>query len=102
VIVRVLSIAEAEAADAALFYEGRRPGLGEEFLAEFEVALERIRSEPSSLARVEGYNGPHELRRCLLRRFPYIVVFRVQFDEAIAVAVADCRRKPFYWLERLH
>lgn len=99
--IRLLSIAEVEAADAALRYEERLPGLGDRFLTEFERALDRIRRQPRLLGTVENYSGPHELRRCVMRRFPYIVIFQVQFDEAVVIAVSDARRRPFYWLERL-
>jgi hypothetical protein len=73
--VRILSVAEIEAIEAALHYEERQPGLGDQFLAEFEHAVDRIRREPRLLSPVENYTGPHELRRCLLHRFPYIVDF---------------------------
>jgi hypothetical protein len=100
--VRILSVAEVEAAEAALRYEERQPGLGDQFLTEFDHALDRIRRDPRVLGLVENDTGPHELRRCLLHRFPYIVVFLVQSDEAVVVAVGDARRRPFYWLERLN
>jgi len=99
VIVRFLSVAELEASEAALQYEDRQAGLGEQLLTEH--ALERIRRDPRYLGTVEGFTGPHELRRCLLHRFPYIVVFMVKADEVVIVAVGDARRVPFYWLDRL-
>ncbi len=100
--VRILSVAEVEATEAALRYEERQPGLGDQFLTEFEHALDRIRRHPKLLGPVENYTGPHELRRCLLHRFPYIVVFLVQSDEAVVIGVSDARRRPFYWLDRLN
>ncbi len=98
----MLSVAEVEATEAALHYEERQPGLGDQFLTELDHALDRIRHDPRLLGPVEHYTGPRELRRCLLHRFPYIVVFLVQSDEAVVVAVCDVRRRPLYWLERLN
>lgn len=100
--IRILSVAEVEATEAALHYEERKPGLGDQFLAELDHALDRIRLDPRLLGPVENYTGPHELRRCLMHRFPYIVVFLVRSDEAVIISVSDARRRPFYWLERLN
>ena len=75
---RLLSIAEVEATEAALRYEERQPGLGDEFLTELSMALERIRRDPRTFARLENYTGGHELRRCSLHRLPYLVVFLLQ------------------------
>ncbi len=99
--VRVLSIAEVEAAETALHYEKQQPALGDQFLTEFEHALDRIRRNARLLAPLENYTGQQEVRRCLLRRFPYIVIFLVQADEAVVIAVTDARRHPNSWLERL-
>lgn len=100
--VRILSVAEVEATEAALHYEERQPGLGDQFLTEFDHVLDRIGRDPRLLGPVESYTGPHELRRCLFQRFPYVVVLLVQSDEAVVIAVSDARRRPFYWLERLN
>ncbi|HEX6986059.1 MAG TPA: hypothetical protein VF170_11825 [Planctomycetaceae bacterium] len=98
---RVLPEADGEALEAALRYEDREPGLGNDFLAELERAFGSIRRDPGSLPRLEDYSGPHEIRRCMLRRFPYAVVFLDRPGEALVVAVAHTRRRPLYWLDRL-
>jgi plasmid stabilization system protein ParE len=97
----VLPAAELEAALAAAWYEDQSAGLGEEFLAALEDAFQRISSEPQALPRSEGYRGGHEVRRCLLTRFPYVVSFVCRPHEVVIVAVSHVRRRPFYWLERL-
>jgi len=60
--------AEDELNATALFYELREPNLGEEFLKELTVSLNRIRERPFSFSLVFD-----EYRRSLLSRFPYIV-----------------------------
>jgi len=97
----ILSAAELEAADAATWYDDQREGLGDEFLAAFKQALHQIESRPDSLARVEGYRGPHDVRRCILRRFPYAVIYLCRRDESLILAVSHLRRRPLYWLDRL-
>lgn len=49
----------------------------------------------------ETYAGEHDVRRCLLDRFAYLIVFACLTDETLVVAVAHARRKPLYWLKRL-
>ena len=60
--------AESAIAEAYAWYEGRRAGLGEEFLSTVDACLESIRRRP------EMYPIIHEtFRRSLTRRFPYAV-----------------------------
>lgn len=42
----VLAAAELEAAEAALWYDDQREGLGDEFLGELKAAFEKIRKAP--------------------------------------------------------
>jgi hypothetical protein len=98
---RVLPAAEVEAALAAAWYDDQSPGLGDDFLAALAESYSRIASAPQALPRWEGYRGRHEVRRCLPKRFPYIVTFFCRPHEVVIVAVSHMRRRPFYWLERL-
>ena len=99
--LRVLPEADREALEAALWYEEQRPGLGDDFLAERERVLEKVRESPHSFAPLEYYAGPHEIRRCIMRRFPYAVIFVCRPDEVVVVAVSHHSRRPLYWLDRL-
>lgn len=99
--IRALPEADAEALDAALWYEDERTGLGDDFLAARERAIERIEGTPQGLPRLEYYDGRHEIRRVLMRRFPYAVIFQVRADELLVVAIAHVKRRPLYWLDRV-
>jgi toxin ParE1/3/4 len=89
--------AEEELRKALEHYEERRPGLGREFLTEFEAALERVRENPYLYA-AEDESGA---RFCPLRRFQYSLVY-LDFDDHVwIVAVAHQRRRPRYWARRL-
>lgn len=79
-------------------------GLGGEFLAELRRAFNRLRRDPhgaAGAALLESYTGPHEIRRLLLKRFPYLVIYTDVAGETLVVAVTHARREPFYWLDRL-
>ena len=61
---------EQDVAEANAWYEGRRIGLGEEFLSCVDACIEAIRRTP------EMYVTVHEnYRRGLVRRFPYAIFY---------------------------
>jgi toxin ParE1/3/4 len=97
----ILSAAELEAAEAAAWYDDRVAGLGDQFLDELSEALISIRRDPQSFSRLETYQGAHEIRRRVLRRFSYLVVYLCRPEETLIVAICHARRKPLYWLDRL-
>ena len=98
---RVLPEADAELVDAAGWYADRQFELGDGLIAEASKALHVVRTTPESCSRLEYYDGPHDLRRSLLRRFPYAVVFLIRPAEIVVVAIAHTHRQPLYWIDRL-
>jgi hypothetical protein len=99
--LRILPEAELESAEAAAWYDDRQAGLGDDFLGEVAAAMKRIGDDPLLFSRLESYTGRHEVRRCILHRFPFLVIFVCLPDEAIVVAITHVRRRPLHWLERL-
>ena len=81
--------------EAARFYERRRAGLGFDFLAEVERSIARMREYPEAGRPVRAAT-----RRRLLRRFPYGLLYRLDADEIVIVAVMHLRRRPGYWRNR--
>ncbi len=100
-IFEVVPEARLEAAEAAIWYDDQRAGLGGDFLVEVQKTLDRVRHRPTEFSKLEAYRGPHEVRRALLRRFPYVAIFVCRPDETVVVAVSHARRRPLYWLDRL-
>ena len=98
---RVLPEAQGDAIEAAIWYDDRQASLGTEFLAVVHQAFQLIQSDSGSLSKLETYQGPHDVRRLLLKRFPYAVIVLVRPEEVVVVAVAHTRRRPLYWLDRL-
>jgi plasmid stabilization system protein ParE len=87
--------AEAELADAADYYEARRPGLGKAFAGEIARTISLIREHPDAGSPV----GPSR-RRMLVSRFPYAIVYRRDLNSVVIVAVAHQSRRPGYWRGR--
>lgn len=97
----VLAEARAEAIEAAARYDREKFGLGDDLLDEIERALDRIESDPQSFPLWELSASDHEFRRCVLKRFPFVVVFTCKQDKTTVVAISHGRRRPFYWRDRL-
>ena len=95
--MRVLSHPEADAEleAAALWYEERQPGLGHDFLEQFEHTLRRIVAEPERWRRAGAEN-----RKLNFHRFPYAIVYSVEADALYLKAVMHLHRRPFYWQHR--
>lgn len=91
-----LDPAKAEMADAAEYYEAQADGLGFDFLAEVKRAIEHVKEFPES-----GQILRSGIRRRLVRRFPFGVLYRIDEEETVLVAVMHLRRRPDYWVERL-
>lgn len=84
--------AEAELAEAALFYEERVVGLGASFAAEIKSSIAFIQAHPEAspwLGRL--------LRRFVVKRFPYSIIYRHEEENIFILAIAHDRRRPGYW-----
>ena len=80
---------------AAAEYENKQPGLGIEFILEFDATIERIASYPRS------YSIQYrDARRALLRRFPYAVYFIFSGNNAEVFAVLHQHQEPSAWQSR--
>jgi hypothetical protein len=91
----IRSDAVDEIANASAWYDEHGPGLGAEFLRAVDVAIEAVRRKPFQHPVVV-----RDLRRALLRRFPYSIIFAVSDDEVAVVALAHWRQNPRRWRTR--
>ncbi|MBI3697657.1 MAG: type II toxin-antitoxin system RelE/ParE family toxin [Acidobacteria bacterium] len=93
VIVRPAAAADID--EAFLWYERRRPGLGDEFLAAVESVRESIAAHPAMCPVIR-----RDTRRALVRRFPYAIFYRVYEDVIVIVACMHAKRDPRRWMSR--
>ena len=93
--------ARAELRSAALWYDERRPGLGDEFISEVSAALDRIGDAPESYPPWPRTQvaGPM-IRKATIQRFPYVIAFEEHEQHLLVLAVAHAKRRPLYWLTR--
>jgi len=98
--LRISEEVDAEAGEASRWYDAQRAGLGEEFLIAIDKVLELIEANPDAGSRVPGVSDD-DVRRILVRRFPYQVLYILLPDRIQVLAVAHERRRPGYWVDRL-
>ena len=80
------------------WYESKAKNLGIDFLREVDHAIERISESPETWPWYDKQIG---VRKFLVHRFPFGVIYKLKENVIQIVAVADLRRKPGYWQDRL-
>jgi toxin ParE2 len=93
--VRLVEAAEQELLAASAYYDIQKPGLGAEFLDQVERALCDIAAHPERWPCIRL-----GMRRRLLHRFPYGLLYKIDPAETIVLAVAHLHRHPNYWVGR--
>lgn len=88
--------AVAEHYDNVTFYEERLPGLGADYLAEFEAAMSHICRYPNFYPVIA-----ENIHKAGLKRFPFHVIYRAEAAQIVVLAVSHQRRRPAYWHGRL-
>ncbi len=87
--------ASIEYGEASSWYSERDEGVARRFEREVDLGLARITEGPDRWPR---YDSVH--RWLLLRRFPYLLIYREHEGRIWIVAVAHGRRRPGYWKDR--
>ena len=91
----LLPEAQIELDEAYEWYALQADGLGERFLAEVVHSFGLIQQYPTAWHPLST-----NTRRCRLKRFPYGVIYAVEAQDVIVIAVAHLHRKPGYWTTR--
>lgn len=81
---------------AAEYYESKQVGLGSRYIDAVESALTHIAASPTAWRVIEG-----DIRRYLTKVFPYAILYSIEDNYILIVAVMHCRREPGYWRKRM-
>jgi plasmid stabilization system protein ParE len=92
---RFVDEALAEFVAAGRYYNRQVPGLGDAFVAEIERGIEVILHGPTVWRVVED-----DVRRYLIRRFPYGIYYSIEGEIVVIWAVMHLHRNPDYWQGR--
>ena len=85
-----------EIEDGAEWYEAQSVGLGGDFVEECREAFQSIQTSPETWSP-----HTHQTRIFLLHRFPFGVIYHVEINRILILAVAHLHRRPGYWAKRL-
>ena len=87
--------AEADLLAARDWYDQQRAGLGKRLVEAADEMFIRIQAMP------ESYAAHGQVRRGKLRRFPYLVYYRVLADRIEVIGVLHASRSPQTWQDRI-
>ena len=94
--VRLISPANVELDEAVRYYDHQLPGLGFRFFQEVDAAIEKIRFMPEAWTKIG-----QRTRRCLIKGFPYALLYVIETDEILITAVAHLHRDPKHYVDRI-
>ncbi len=81
--------------EAVRWYEDRRAGLGRQLALSFQRVFDQIQRMPELHRVVHG-----NVRRAVLRDYPYCVYYRIDPGEVVILAVMHSKRDPQLWKSR--
>ena len=93
--LRFSRAAEVDVDGVLSWYRERGHDLADEFLLALEQCLYSIQENPLAFAVVH-----RDIRRALLRRFPYCVFYIKSDNEVVVLACLHGHRDPQVWQER--
>ena len=93
-LVRFRPQARAEIREARGWYENRVAGLGRAFISEVDTTISFFRLHPHMYAAV---SDDEQVRRALLHRFPYSLVYEIIADEIVVLACRHVRQDEMKW-----
>lgn len=88
--------ARADLLEAAQHYRERSPRIADEFLAEVERSARFVTRHPEASPQVRP-----DIRKRSLLKYPYSLVYVLEGDGVVVIAVAHHRRRPDYWHSRI-
>ncbi len=81
--------------EAGRYYASQQSGLDLRFILCVEEAIDLILEDPFRWRPID-----EDVRRCLTRIFPYGILYTIEPDYVLILAVAHCSREPAYWKDR--
>ena len=89
------TFAQREYQEAVLSYDDQSGDLGDQFIEEIEEGIRLILTFPNAWAKAGDKH-----RKYVLKRFPYVILFKVYPDQVVVFAIAHQHRNPSHYLRR--
>ncbi|MCK0134186.1 type II toxin-antitoxin system RelE/ParE family toxin [Arenibacter sp. S6351L] len=87
--LEIINDANLEIIEAYLYYEGKRIGLGEEFLEHLDNYFDRIVANPKCFPQKRK---PY--REAFLKRFPFFVIYEIINNKVIVYSIFNTWQNP--------
>ncbi|MBE9067312.1 type II toxin-antitoxin system RelE/ParE family toxin [Leptolyngbya cf. ectocarpi LEGE 11479] len=84
-----------EYSEAVRYYAEQNVDLAQAFIDAVEKAIYRLRDSPGRYPAIDG-----DIRRCLTLKFPYGILYTIESDSILILALIHCKKKPGYWNSR--
>jgi len=84
-----------EYSQAVQYYAESRVELAQRFIDAVEDTVYQIRESPTRCPLID-----EDARRCLTRKFPYGIIYTIEQDYILILAVMHCSRESGYWKSR--
>ena len=85
----------AEYADTVKYYANQSSQTAQAFINSIEDTVYRIRESSTRYPEID-----EDVRRCMVRKFPHAVLYLIEQDYILIIAVMHCSREPNYWKNR--
>ena len=94
--VLFLEIAEQEFYDSQEYYEEKQTNLGNKFKSEAFNSLKRIQKFPNMFVKIKK-----DIRKCIINKFPFNILYSIEGDYILVIAISHHHRNPDYWIDRI-
>jgi plasmid stabilization system protein ParE len=94
--IEFLPESKAELDDAVEYYELQVKGLGTTFKSIARSTIKRIATFPTAWSEIKP-----NIRRCIMHKFPYNVLYSIEDNCILIIAIAHHHREPNYWINRV-
>jgi len=84
-----------EYSDAVQYYAEQRTEIAQAFINPIEDAIFRIKESAKRYPTID-----EDIRRCMTRKFPYEILYTIESDYILILAVMHCSREVGYWKNR--
>lgn len=95
--IEFLLEAKAELDEAVQYYELQAKGLGSTFKSVAKSTIRRVATFPTAWTVIRP-----NIRRCIMHKFPYNVLYSIEEDYILIIAIAHHHRYPTYWNDRVN
>ena len=82
--------------EAAIWYANREREVAQQFVASIEDAINRVVDSPTRWRIID-----EDVRRCITHLFPYAILYTIEDNFILIVAVMHFSREPGYWRQRV-